>query len=647
MTTFTQAEKQWAGLISGSSVQKMDTAYGIYARYVFIGHYGFYFWDKEFLLHEFVNHDVDVPMSEFTTLLPVLAFRLFSIYDLRWVTVGLPLIWPSTTVRSVRMISPVSNEMSFFPFVQKFFASKGPSVKLYGRTNLFDFCPFHLFLGSDLKKPGWNGRFPAEPQKYISEILGRLHKASNRYPRQGRPKPQQGWSTRNSNRPNPETVTGHLRHAVLGFTGDVPSSDYPFTALSRTYSSTRTPGFRSLKKRQLPDNPYSMEVKKVVQSQAIIVSKWNEVPFGPSGHIVYSGSDFVGSLPLPSAPVFDVTVKNRAQKKLADRAGLEISSIPQDIVQFRQMQKLIGSNFFNLANSYKALKRGDINSAVEHLLSNKPKRAQRGVVRTSSGSFLVEGRFIRTRNGKVLKVRDEQSIETLSSSTASIATKWLELQYGWKPALMDIHTLLQANANFVVNSEVEKRIRVSAENDKILEDEIASYGDSTVAVDTSVKNVKTVLSTYSRCSIVLRYKLADRLKSFLSQTGFTSPVSLAYEILPWSFVLDWALPIGPYLQSFSDFEGMEFKGGSSTNFVRQTYHASINAHYSRPNFSNYVDLRLDTSGSYTREWVKMDRVRLTSFPTQVFPALKNPLSVEHALNGLALLRTVFGRKTGN
>jgi hypothetical protein len=47
-------------------------------------------------------------------------------------------------------------------------------------------------------------------------------------------------------------------------------------------------------------------------------------------------------------------------------------------------------------------------------------------------------------------------------------------------------------------------------------------------------------------------------------------------------------------------------------------------------------------GDYSRETVRLDRVRLATFPRQTFPSLKNGLaSIDHALNGLALLRAAF------
>jgi hypothetical protein len=46
-------------------------------------------------------------------------------------------------------------------------------------------------------------------------------------------------------------------------------------------------------------------------------------------------------------------------------------------------------------------------------------------------------------------------------------------------------------------------------------------------------------------------------------------------------------------------------------------------------------------GSYYREYVITDRVKLTAFPSPKIPSLKNPISVTHAQNAIALMIAVF------
>jgi hypothetical protein len=95
------------------------------------------------------------------------------------------------------------------------------------------------------------------------------------------------------------------------------------------------------------------------------------------------------------------------------------------------------------------------------------------------------------------------------------------------------------------------------------------------------------------------------------------------------------LPIGAYLEGLKAWEGLVFKDGCETRFTRQT--AIYNVEYYYEDDVQY-DVR---TGNYSRDAVLFDRLKLTSFPEMTLPSFKNPISVEHALNALALMRVAF------
>ena len=152
----------------------------------------------------------------------------------------------------------------------------------------------------------------------------------------------------------------------------------------------------------------------------------------------------------------------------------------------------------------------------------------------------------------------------------------------------------------------------------------------------------TVTVTQTTCRIGIRYKVASPLMQFLSQTGFTNPINLAWEILPFSFVVDWFTPIGPYLDALSAFDGLEFLDGYQVLFTRENVLSTI--HGQSVDASSGGTLQ-DSQGDYAREWVLLDRTRLTAFPVPTFPTtFRNGLSsLTHAQNALALVKSVFGR----
>jgi len=151
----------------------------------------------------------------------------------------------------------------------------------------------------------------------------------------------------------------------------------------------------------------------------------------------------------------------------------------------------------------------------------------------------------------------------------------------------------------------------------------------------------TKVKAKTKCKFVLRFRLASPLRSFAAQTGFTNPINLAWEILPFSFVVDWFLPIGPYLEAFTAFDGLEFVDGSQTLFTRAVTDSAVDSE--GPNAGNSLSNYWEHA-HYHSETVRLDRIKLTAFPTQTFPAFKNGLaSVTHAANGIALVKSVFSK----
>jgi hypothetical protein len=137
----------------------------------------------------------------------------------------------------------------------------------------------------------------------------------------------------------------------------------------------------------------------------------------------------------------------------------------------------------------------------------------------------------------------------------------------------------------------------------------------------------------------VRFTVDNHLAAFLAQTGFTNPINLIWEVIPFSFVWDWFQPIGPWLESFSDFHGLVFLDGYQSLYTKQKVESLVR--FSGPIGSPAPGQNLQTAGNYGRETVAFKRDLLGTFPVLEFPLFKNPLSVTHALNALALVKSVF------
>ena len=369
-----------------------------------------------------------------------------------------------------------------------------------------------------------------------------------------------------------------------------------------------TPNYLKRKKANtLPVNAYSMTQINNSDGGALI-DTWNGNGIGGTQTQGFAYEQRIGTAPFGNAPggsTVPTSVTNRAIKKLQGKTGPESANIAQDLLQMSQLTNLIGGTAIRLADSMRALKGGNISKAVQTLWHPD-----------------VKPRF---KKGKH------------PSPSNSIADNWLALQYGWKPLLQDIHGLMDSIARLQLGSVVVYTARSTAHH----EENRVSYMSLGTANSPRIGTQTETFVADVRYGI--RYQIDNHLKAFLAQTGFTNPINLAWEVLPYSFVVDWFIPIGPYLEQFSAWDGLVFNDGwkSVTTKLSTTWNVGYSG---KLNVSDPNDVQMISYiGSRRREEITYARTRLTAFPSQVIPTFKNPVSPTHALNGLALLISAFKR----
>lgn len=140
---------------------------------------------------------------------------------------------------------------------------------------------------------------------------------------------------------------------------------------------------------------------------------------------------------------------------------------------------------------------------------------------------------------------------------------WLAFHFGVEPLIKDFHATLERLEQQHTNSSW-KRIVVHG-NDRWS----FKRGDYSLYDWSYDENYHGIV----------RFQADVRMKSptlaLLSDFGVINPATLAWELVPFSFVVDWFIPIGSYLNSFSDFVGYETANPSKTWYLRfdgsQTY----------------------------------------------------------------------------
>lgn len=120
-------------------------------------------------------------------------------------------------------------------------------------------------------------------------------------------------------------------------------------------------------------------------------------------------------------------------------------------------------------------------------------------------------------------------------SARDLANAQLELSYGWLPLVSDAFQ----GAEYLAQNTGMPRVHKVSVSRKVS----APPWDGSTA---PALYFLTGMTAFHRARIILRMT-EDVPPLYLS--GLTDPLSTAWEALPWSFVADWFIPIGNYLQA--------------------------------------------------------------------------------------------------
>lgn len=223
-----------------------------------------------------------------------------------------------------------------------------------------------------------------------------------------------------------------------------------------------------------------------------------------------------------------------------------------------------------------------------------------------------KGRF-----GQVAKILRRPRISFPRGKT--VADKWLAYHYGWKPLMSDIYD----SYNFLKKG-FDTRPQVLSVSRRISRAERTTFQ----APFFDVGEVRSEVQFTGK----LYYRTADNWLSGLNQIGLINPVEVAWALVPFSFVIDWLIPVGSYLEALSARMGITFIDGFlGTRISSLARKSGLKMDVgSWKAAGSTLSVTVDTKG-YNRE-------KLYS----AVPALywKNPFSTSHVANAIALITSL-------
>lgn len=220
----------------------------------------------------------------------------------------------------------------------------------------------------------------------------------------------------------------------------------------------------------------------------------------------------------------------------------------------------------------------------------------------------------------------------VSSLLGGIPNEWLAFQYGWKPLYQDVYNSCQ-NLLDTYNEPTAPYFTASASA-------TASASDKTLVYDRAVPwGPRYELKCTNRSvkgKAEIHYSIDSRFGSNLSQFGISNPAATAWEIVPYSFVVDWFLPIGPFISAMGYSQGLGLRDAWWSYHANQEVSQRV---MDTSVSSGNIDAHFSGASGSGSAFV-FERHPMEEFPLPPLPSFKDPLTLTHLSEGLSLLSGV-------
>lgn len=204
--------------------------------------------------------------------------------------------------------------------------------------------------------------------------------------------------------------------------------------------------------------------------------------------------------------------------------------------EWRESLDMVTKRTLWILESYKSFRRFDLPAAVEKLTRPVARPARERVFRKNERGFTSWN-------------RRPKSVRSLPTVTET----WLEYWLGWAPAMGDIFNAL----NVLQREFPNQHISVATETHYR---ERAIFNES----------YKTGIELHTQRGVVGCYadaRVTNYNLHLLNQLGLINPAETAFNVIPFSFVLNWFVNVQQVLGSLTDFAGVSLTNTGTATYV--------------------------------------------------------------------------------
>lgn len=208
--------------------------------------------------------------------------------------------------------------------------------------------------------------------------------------------------------------------------------------------------------------------------------------------------------------------RNQAWSDLVESARSGPASLGVSLAESRQGLDMVVNRAASLYRAYRNLRKGDFRKALREL-SVSPRRKHRSKVKNA--------------------VNDASSL-------------WLEYSFGWKPMLGDIYQGVQTLGKPVPGGDYSGK------------------GRQDWKLNTLTSSSGARINATVRCKQGAFIWVSNPNQYLSQQLGLVNPLLIAWELVPFSFLVDWVADVGTCLSSATDLYGCGVSRGYHTYSAR-------------------------------------------------------------------------------
>lgn len=204
-----------------------------------------------------------------------------------------------------------------------------------------------------------------------------------------------------------------------------------------------------------------------------------------------------------------------------------------------------------------------------------------------------------------------------------VANTWLEFTYGFKPLAQDLYGIAEEVMRQSVQTQVVKFRATQKDDERVYS---AGYRLNRTATS----------KASARCEVKFLWTPTNGQLDTLGRFTSLNPASIAWELLPFSFVGDWFVDIGGFLRNAES--ALSISGTVGNGYITQSYKETteliskgVGVHPLDPNVTTIADLK-----SVTYQ-VSLRRGLIYSLPFPQRPRFNPSLGASRLLSAAALL----------